>query len=439
MIPELELIENHDQSIRLPHQINVPVSKRVLSLVDSPQFQRLAQVSQLGLVSLVYPGGKHTRFEHSLGVYRNALLFLNRLGGIEKFNQLVTPQHCEAMLVAALLHDLGHWPYCHLMEDMGLHSIPKHESLAVQRIRDSGLGRIITQQWNCDVELVCRLIQNSPESKAEQLLCSILSGPIDIDKLDYLYRDSLHCGVPYGMNFDSSRLIQSVCLNRASDGIAIHSKGKTAAEMMVFARYVMFNEVYWHHAVRSASAMLQKCCFLALGDEQKYFTPLQEICRESTDHNFGPMLNALPGQNTECVLFQSLFGTQRILYKRVGEFNAGQNRQLFDAIAHQPYATIQVFNRNLAAALSTAAGQRISEDEVLIDAPPMGLEVQFKVEINDGQTGTPLESVSPVVSALATEQFDAYVKKIRVFVHPRVSDLFAPDDVKSCLFESTQL
>ena len=82
---------------------------------------------------------------------------------------------------------------------------------------------------------------------------SILSGPIDIDKMDYLDRDSLHAGVPYGRNFDRNRLIQSLLVNGNGDGLAISSKGKTAAELMVFARYVMFSEVYWHHTVRSAT------------------------------------------------------------------------------------------------------------------------------------------------------------------------------------------
>ena len=83
------------------------------------------------------------------------------------------------------------------------------------------------------------------------ILGSMLSGPIDIDKMDYLVRDSLHAGVPYGRNFDQGRLIGSLCLNEAGDGLAISRKGQTAAEMMVFARYVMFSEVYWHHGVRA--------------------------------------------------------------------------------------------------------------------------------------------------------------------------------------------
>ncbi len=77
----------------------------------------------------------------------------------------------------------------------------------------------------------------------------MLSGPIDIDKMDYLFRDSLHAGVPYGRHFDQQRLLGSLSLNQAGDGLAVTDKGKTAAELMVFARYVMFSEVYWHHGV----------------------------------------------------------------------------------------------------------------------------------------------------------------------------------------------
>ncbi len=86
----------------------------------------------------------------------------------------------------------------------------------------------------------------------------LLSGPIDIDKLDYLQRDSLHAGVPYGRNFDQRRLLSSMCVGPTGRDIGITVKGKTAAEMMVFSRYVMFSEVYWHHAVRSGTAMLQR-------------------------------------------------------------------------------------------------------------------------------------------------------------------------------------
>ena len=439
MIPELELLEKQHHSIRIPHQIDVPVSDRVLRLVDSPEFQRLSHISQLGLVSRVYPGAKHTRFEHSLGVYRNALLFLRRLLHFSEFQAQVSPEQVESLVVAALLHDLGHWPYCHLMEDMELACIPKHESLAIQRICHTEIRDIIEKYWSCNLELVGRLIQNKPSNQSEKLLCSILSGPIDIDKMDYLYRDSLHCGVPYGMNFDAPRLIQTICLNQEKDGIAIHPKGKTAAEMMVFARYVMFSEVYWHHTVRSASAMLQRLCFQAMHNGDSDAEQIQnQICHNSLDSNFSTFLEPLIPNAADSILFQALFGRQRSLYKRVKDFNANENPELFKAIAHQRYSKIQDFNFELADRLSSVTRQKIENDDLLIDAPPMGLEVQFKVEINDGIQSSRLEDESPIVSALATKQFDSHVKKIRVFVHPKWSGTIQPADVEASLFATAK-
>ena len=109
------------------------------------------------------------------------------------------------------------------------------------------------------------LLSEKSRDPARRILQSILSGPIDVDKMDYLARDSLHAGVPYGRHFDQGRLLASLCLNMAGDGLAITDKGKTAAEMMVFARYVMFSEVYWHHAVRAATAMLQRAFYTLYG------------------------------------------------------------------------------------------------------------------------------------------------------------------------------
>ncbi|MFM7739179.1 MAG: metal-dependent phosphohydrolase, partial [Planctomycetota bacterium] len=118
------------------------------------------------------------------------------------------------------------------------------------------------------------LLQGTASGPAADLVSSMLSGPVDIDKLDYLMRDSLHCGVPYGRNFDVGRLISSLCVNSGGSGIALSNKGRTAAELLVFARYVMFSEVYWHHAVRSATAMFQRAFFELRGQ-----LPIAEILK----------------------------------------------------------------------------------------------------------------------------------------------------------------
>ena len=158
---------------------------------------------------------------------------------------MIDHHRVEVLLVSALLHDLGHWPFCHPIEDLSLPDLPPHEAYAAEYLRpERELAQVLQQEWNIKPEEVLDVLVARTDSPELRLLRSILSGPIDIDKMDYLERDSLHCGVPYGRHFDKNRLIQSLVLNEAGDGLAITQKGKTAAELMVFARYVMFSEVY---------------------------------------------------------------------------------------------------------------------------------------------------------------------------------------------------
>ena len=253
--------------IRIPPELDVPLTPRVRRIIDTAEFRRLARISQLGLVSLVYPAANHTRFEHSLGVYRLALLFsaaaCRTTSGSPPPS---TRDDAELFLVAALLHDLGHWPFCHPIEDMRLPGVPQHELFANSFLLEGEIADALRDDWSINPRDVVALLSDKPrDAPAARSWRSMLSGPIDIDKMDYLARDSLHAGVPYGRNFDQQRLIGSLCLNEAGDGLAITDKGKTAAEMMVFARYVMFSEVYWHHAVRSATAMLQRAFYLLHG------------------------------------------------------------------------------------------------------------------------------------------------------------------------------
>ena len=253
--PEIAALRKGQGLDGIPPELDVPLTPRVRQLIDSPEFRRLAHISQLGLVALVYPAANHTRHEHSLGVYRMALCSSTAWRTIQRFAAAVRAARAERFLVAPLLHDLGHWPFCHPIET-SQPRVPSHELFANSFLLEGELADVLRDEWDLQPRDVMDLLSGKPADRCGRLLRSMLSGPIDVDKMDYLMRDSLHAGVPYGRNFDQPRLIQSLCLNEAGDRLAITDKGKTAAEMMVFARYVMFSEVYWHHAVRSATAML---------------------------------------------------------------------------------------------------------------------------------------------------------------------------------------
>ena len=415
-IPELADLDSGRNLIRVPMEQNVPFTRRVRSLVDTPEFQRLSRISQLGLVSKVYPGATHTRFEHALGVYHNALRYLQQLRKDSRFVATVSVADAELLIVTALLHDIGHWPFCHPIEDMGLPAMPPHEAHAAHFLQPAGeLAGVLRDEWGVSPEAVVGLLTGQAATPATRLLQSILSGPIDIDKMDYLDRDSLHCGVPYGRNFDRQRLMQSLVLNAAGDGLAITSKGKTAAELMVFARYVMFSEVYWHHAVRAATNMFARAFF--------HLSPrfdLASLFTLSDAEMIAQLREAARGDACESLL-EGVFGLRRVIYKRAAEFTPSLAAEVYRRVAGRRFSELVTISEALTVRASRAWGIEVAPTEILVDAPPPNREVEFAVDIYFPKTESyrSLREVSPVVEALALTQFDDYVKRVRIFIHPR--------------------
>lgn len=417
-IPEVCGLDARAQLIRIPDQQDVPLTPRVRQIIDTAEFRRLSQISQLGLVSLVYPAAHHSRFEHCLGVYRMTLLYLKQLAHDPRFAAAIDRHQADVLIAAALLHDLGHWPFCHPIEDMNLPGVPEHELFANSFILEGEIADALRDQWQIQPREVIALLSGEPHDAGAGILHSMLSGPIDVDKMDYLVRDSLHAGVPYGRNFDQHRLIGSLCLNAAGDGLAISDKGRTAAEMMVFARYVMFSEVYWHHAVRAATAMLQRSFYL-LRDQ----LDLDDLFR-STEPRMIDELCEAAGSGPAGELLDGLFGPVRRLYKRLAQFSFFEQQEFYEALARRPFPWLVRCSEVFADRLSHLAGRRVAPTEILFDAPPTKLEVQFQVDIyfRKEDRYRPLGDVSPVVHTLARKQFDDYVKRVRIFVHPRLAE-----------------
>jgi HD superfamily phosphohydrolase len=416
-LPELVALDAGGAGVRIPPGDTVPLTPRVRALIDTPPVRRLAGISQLGLVALVYPGAVHTRFEHSLGVYRLALEFLRRLRRESRFNDIVSEHDAAAFVAAALLHDVGHWAYCHPIEDMGLPEIPSHESLLPEILAGEPIASVLTREWRLDPARVASLVAGTASDPAGLLLQSLLSGPVDVDKMDYLARDSLHAGVPYGRHFDQDRLLASLCLDARGTSLAITAKGRTAAELMVFARYVMFSEVYWHHAVRAATAMLQRAIWIV----RPMIDPRNLV--RTDDHGFVTWLAGVAIGTPAEPLVTGLFGPARRLFKRVATFDAIHASAMHQALAGRSYAEMVDVSARLAELLSQRVGRAVDAASLIVDAPPAEREVEFRLQVRDdsspgGATWRPLESVSPVVRSLAHEQFDNLVKQVRIFAPP---------------------
>jgi hypothetical protein len=438
-IPEIAALESGGEGVRLPPGDTAPLTPRVRALLDTADMRRLARVSQLGLVGLVYPGAVHSRLEHSLGVYRLAIEFLRRLKDDSQFATAVGPDDASAFIAAALVHDIGHWPFCHPIEDMGLAEIPRHESLVEGILASGPVADVLDSSWGIPPQRIASLITGAATDPAGRILHSLLSGPIDVDKMDYLARDSLHAGVPYGRNFDQPRLLASLCLDERGEALAITDKGRTAAELMVFARYVMFSEVYRHHAVRSATGMLQRAVWLV----RAAVDPAAVV--RTDDPGFTAWLAAVAEGTPAAPLVAGLFGPRRQLFKRAASFDALRQPEVHAALAGRRYDDMVAVSSRLAARLSPHIGRAIDPHLLLVDAPPVEREVEFRLQVRErpdrGNAAAPrwrrLEDVSPVVRSLAHEQFDNLVKRVRIFAEPDVAAAIAHcDGLEAMLVEA---
>jgi HD superfamily phosphohydrolase len=239
--------------IRDPLWDNIRLDRPALLALDTPAVQRLRYVRQVGHAFLVYPGATHTRFEHALGAYH---LTKRALAALEERGELgrVAEEDCLAVRLAALLHDIGHYPFSHALEEAGF---PSHETLGVAKLRQGELGEVLREIGGPDfADTVGALITGESANPLQGLI----SGSLDLDKIDYLSRDARMCGVPYG-TVDVDRLLSTLTLVETLPGrpeVGVQEKGVSALESLLFAKYQMYRNVYWHHAVRSATCMFKR-------------------------------------------------------------------------------------------------------------------------------------------------------------------------------------
>lgn len=230
-----------------------PEGQLMVRLIDANEFQRLRRIKQLGLALYTYQGAEHSRFTHSLGVLHLMTRVLDRLG--ESYP--IKPDDRIAALAAALLHDVGHGSFSHVTEKvLGFH----HEAWTVEAVlsQETEVGRVL-RSYSAELP---RRVADVIEGKFEPTyLAQLVSSQLDVDRMDYLLRDSLMTGAKYGL-FDLEWVINALAVR--DDRLYVTARGLHAVEEYLQARYYMFRQVYFHRTLRSAEVVLKAALRRAL-------------------------------------------------------------------------------------------------------------------------------------------------------------------------------
>jgi HD superfamily phosphohydrolase len=389
--------------IRDPIWNNIRVDALALELVDTPVFQRLRYIRQLGLAYLVYPGATHTRFEHALGAYHLCRIAIGLLR--ERSLTAVTEEDCTITTIAALLHDVGHYPFSHALEEIGA---TNHEEVATSLVTTGQVASILRSRIAEDApEQIMALIRG----KANSPLQGLISGSLDLDKIEYLKRDAHMCGVAYG-EIDVDRLINSMVLvNDPVTGlptVGVAEKGLSALESLLFAKYQMYRNVYWHHAVRSATSMYKRtvedaCETGALTQESLVSFTDEGLLYFLQDRAPSPMLAAL---------------RSRHLFKRVAEWPASELDDGFGDWVSNDRARTRAAEVALASRLGLQAG------ELLLDYPEktqmLGLDIAVLRRDSTVETLTNRGISGAINLPQLSEELYRSARWLRVFTSQRV-------------------
>ncbi len=221
--------------------INIP-SDIIFDLIEHKYFQRLRRIKQLGLTHFVYPGAMHTRFHHAIG----AMHLMNlAIDVIRTKGHKITDNEAKAVTIAVLLHDIGHGPFSHVLENILINNV-SHEDISLAFIKN------LNQHFDNQLELAIKIFQNKYKKR---FLHQLVSSQLDMDRLDYLKRDSFFTGVSEGV-IGSDRIIKM--LNVVDDNLVVEAKGIYSIEKYLIARRLMYWQVYLHKTVLVAEEILIK-------------------------------------------------------------------------------------------------------------------------------------------------------------------------------------
>jgi hypothetical protein len=346
----------------------VEVEDFSLSLLDSPQLQRLRYIKQLGFSYLVYPGANHTRFEHSLGTMFLADVASRRFGLPDDERMLV--------IAAALLHDIGHGPFSHASEPLMEELLDRTHDDIRFLVAGQELETLL-RSAGIDGGELCSMVQGTHR------LSGIIHGDLDVDRMDYLLRDAYYTGAPYG-TVDAQRLIRH--LIQTPEGTVLDENGVNAAESLLIARTLMRPSVYFHHVSRIGESMFQLAVLEHLRDNPDEAGDFFGMDDAASMHTLRTSAKPVARE-----LGNRLY--ERRLYKRA--LYAGSDQ--VNTTAYHAGVGIERC-REYAASIADRAG--IQPHEVLVDIPASPRELSLGVRVQNLHEVVAFDEISPRIRTL---------------------------------------
>jgi HD superfamily phosphohydrolase len=409
------LIVERSAEIRDPVHGYIYANELEKAIIDCPVFQRLRKIRQLAGCHLVYPGGQHTRFEHSIG----SMYLAGEVSSIlERQPSLGFGEEDRQILrLSALLHDIGHGPFSHVFEEVAFEKGRfTHEDMTKEIILQTEIGDIL-DRYGFSRRTISELATASSKERGRKYLNHIIGGSLSVDLMDYLLRDSYFTGVEYG-KVDARRIIYSLKAIK-NDGVAIDQAALFAFEALVIARYEMFRAVYFHRTVRAAELMIVKSMILA--DKALQFTErsINRYLKLTDDVTMNELKNLEPGEDSELKRAKELATRydRRDLLKCVFERSVQRKDAFLSSILKDKGVRQDIASR-------IAVEADIDPDEVIVDVPtaasvpasPDKDSLDLAVVPSRGRSGASVKYLSMSESALPlARNIAGYMDIVRVY------------------------
>ena len=402
------------EPIRDPVWGNVFLSPALERLASSVPFAKLGRIKQIGPTYLIYPGATHTRRAHSIGVFHMARRIASALSAKGQLD-FCSREGLQSYLVAALCHDLGHFPYAHSLKELPLES---HEALTARDIRSEPLRSLVLEA-GADPEAAAAIVDKDIDdggNREIRFFRRLLSGVLDPDKLDYLNRDAFFCGVPYGLQ-DSDFILQRLAVG-PGDTLAMEERGLMSVESLLFSKYLMYRSVYWHKGVRSATAMIKKAVLMALNEGLLQPKDLYSL----DDDGFYAMLRGIP--YPPFALAASVFEGR--IYNTVLDIS-------FSKLDERHYGLLDLNHRlKVEKELAVEAGKGCGSLDLVIDVPEaISFETDLPVLLDgpdrcgEERCAVPFPQSPTVFTAPVIADFARSLRRIRVFAREGSAGLAA--------------